>query len=184
MRKTKLIRLLSGVLAVLMLSGGFSIVSGAASADGGETSFREIGGLTDVLNTIKYKEYQQRYDVMPNNAKNPIVIDVLKDYRVNSTSSLNDAEYIKNVIRNKENLQKFFLENTKVNSTNVSLIDFVSDPEGVKADLQNKISAASGSEKKSLQSDLNTLNSTSSIQLPNSAYTEYSLRLRDPKALL
>ena len=85
MRKTKLIRLLSGILAVLMLSGGFSIVSGAASDDGGKSSFREIGGLTDVLNTIKYKEYQQRYDSYPNNAKAPIVIDVLKDYRVEST---------------------------------------------------------------------------------------------------
>ena len=181
MRKTKLIRLLSGILAVLMLSGGFSIVSGAASDDGGKSSFREIGGLTDVLNTIKYKEYQQRYDSYPNNAKAPIVIDVLKDYRVESTSSLNDAEYIKTVIRNKENLKKFFFETTKVNSTNVSFIEFLSDPDGVKADLQSKINAASGSEKKSLQSDLNTLNSISSIQIPASSYTEYALRLRDPK---
>lgn len=178
MRKTKLIRLLSGILAVLMLSGGFGIISGAASEDG---SFRQIGGLTDVLNTIKYKEYQVRYDTYPNNAKNSIVIDVLKDFRIDSTSPLNDAEYIKNVIRNKENLLKFFSENAKVNSTSVSLVEFLASPETVKKDLQDKIATASGSEKKGLESDLATLNAISSVQLPNSAYVEYALRLRDPK---
>lgn len=181
MRKTKLIRLLSGILAVLMLSGGFSIVSGAASDEGGETSFREIGGLTDVLNTIKYKEYQQRYDSYPNNAKNTIVIDVLKDHSVDSTSSLNDADYIKNTIRNKTYLKKLFLESATVNSTDVSLIEFLADPDGVKADLQTKIDKASGSEKKALQSTLDTLNAISSVQLPTSAYSEDALRLRDPK---
>ena len=182
MRKTKLmIRLLSGILAVLMLSGGFGIVSGAASEDGSNSSFREIGGLTDVLNTIKYEEYRQRYATYPNNASKPIVIDVIRDFRNEFTSSLNDAGYINKVIRNKENLLKFFDENTPVNSTDVNMIDFLVSADDVYSKLEAQRDAATGAEKNKIQSTIDTLKSVTSVALPANYYTEYSLRLRDPK---
>ena len=61
MRKNKAIRLLSGTLAALTLFGGFSIVSAADTSPASSYDLHDLGGLTDVLSTIKYAEYLQRH---------------------------------------------------------------------------------------------------------------------------
>ncbi len=158
MRKTKALRLLSGLLALLTLLGGFGIVSGAESS-AGDASFKQIGGLTDVLSTIKYEAYRQRYEGLPNNASKVISVDVVKDFRTEQTSSLCDPAYIRDVICNRDVLSKFFSKDAKVNATSLNLIDSIVGLEGFKTANPAITSIKIGS---------------------NADYTEYALFLMDP----
>ena len=140
MRKSKALRVLAALLTVLMLVGGFGVISSADASTEGDESFKQIGGLTDVLSTIKYEEYSRRCESLPVYAnrealyKDPVtgetvgvkVVDIVNDLRSEYTSTLCDGEYIANVICKRENLEKFFTADARINSTSLNLVDSLS----------------------------------------------------------
>ena len=111
MRKNKAIRLLSGTLAALTLFGGFSIVSAADTSPASSYDLHDLGGLTDVLSTIKYAEYLQRhgdpsqYDLT---GVGTLEVDVVKDYSPENTSALCRKDVITGEICTKEKPGKVF----------------------------------------------------------------------------
>ncbi len=117
MRKTTVLRILSALLATLMLFGGFSVVSFGAD------DIQNVGELKDILTAIRYEEYLSRHSSDPNNASSTIKIDVIDDFSFDVSSSLNDPNYVKNVLCSPDVLKKFINEDAKVNSTSANLIE-------------------------------------------------------------
>lgn len=195
MRKNKAIRLLSGTLAALTLFGGFSIVSAADTSPASSYDLHDLGGLTDVLSTIKYAEYLQRhgdpsqYDLT---GVGTLEVDVVKDYSPENTSALCRKDVITGEICTKENLEKFFDPDRavfEVDGKEYKVVDFLSDLESYRNRNED------GTLKKGSNSGIsdnavivgyvpgNTESGTvvSSIKIKDSFYTEKALRLLNPK---
>ena len=116
MRKTKFLKFCTCLLACVMLSGAFAVTASAAGNDSGSFNLNEIGGLTDVLSTVKYADYLIRYNALVEeavkanglSASDVINIDVVNDYDPEATSLLNREDYVKNKILTEEVLSQFF----------------------------------------------------------------------------
>ncbi|MBQ9467586.1 MAG: extracellular solute-binding protein [Clostridia bacterium] len=191
MRKQNALRLLSILLAVLTMTGVFVVHAGAEGAPDDDTyNLNDIGGLTDILSTVKYADYLKRYDpivaeAVKQNGLGPddtVRINVVSDYDPSITSVLCRKSYVDSVIRSRETLSKFFDDaNARFtigsgdNRREFSLIDVLCDLDSYR-NTGKKLSA-------SAPEHAIILNGTpvTSVRIPAEYYTEFASRLLNPR---
>ena len=190
MRKSRVIRLLSALLAAVLLFGGFSVISSAEEENDDSYNLNDIGDLTDILSTIKYANYLYRYDPIvreayeqaPLTADDKITVDVVKDYDPAITSNLCKKDYVDKNVLNRQKLELFFNDSTArfsigddSNRKEFSLIEVLTNLESYR-NTGRKLSA-------SMPEHSIILNGTpvTSVKINANYYTELASRLLNPR---